>query len=163
MKKFMKFAAMAAAVLFLCVACEKDEKVSIEGKQWIVEYDGNDGLTKGVIDLGYTEKGKISFGIQNTETKAWEETGWMDMGMSYTIEDKGNGSGIITYSYTFNDVEWIERIVFSELTANSVKFSEYTFINEDGEEDTSESTLFWGIVYDEPAPVSKEKIVIEHL
>lgn len=163
MKKFMKFAAMAAAVLFLCVACEKDEKVSIEGKQWIVEYDGNDGLTKGVIDLGYTEKGKISFGIQNTETKAWEETGWMDMGMSYTIEDKGNGSGIITYSYTFNDVEWIERIVFSELTANSVKFSEYTFINEDGEEDTSESTLFWGIVYDEPATVSKEKIVIELL
>lgn len=163
MKKFMKFAAVAAAVLSLCVACEKDEKVSIEGKQWIVEYDGLDGLTKGVIDLGYTEKGKISFGIQNTETKAWEETGFMDMGMSYTIEDKGNGSGIISYSYVWKDEEYVERIVYSELTANSVKFSEYTFINEDGEEDTSESTLFWGIVYDEPATVSKEKIVIELL
>ena len=174
----MKFAAVAAAVLSLCVACEKDGDVSIEGKQWIVEFDGNDGLTKGVIDLGYTEKGKISFGLQNTETKVWEETGWMDMGMSYTIEDKGNGSGIISYSYVWRDEEYVERIVYSELTATSVKFDKYTFINTrpvldpetnepTGEteefEDGKESTMFWGIVYDEPATLSTEKIVIELL
>ena len=58
MKKFMKIAAVAAAVLAMLVSCEEKEKtpLTVEGKQWIVTFeDFTDGDLPGVIDLGYTE------------------------------------------------------------------------------------------------------------
>ena len=62
MKKFMKFAAIAAAVLSLCVACQKDneETPTLEGKQWVFEmwYD-NDNYSSAVLDFGVTVPGKI--------------------------------------------------------------------------------------------------------
>jgi len=62
MKKFMKFAAIAAAVLSLCVACQKDneETPTLEGKQWVFEmwYD-NDHYSSAVLDFGVTVPGKI--------------------------------------------------------------------------------------------------------
>lgn len=58
----MKFAAVAAAVLSLCVACQKDdeETPSLEGKQWVFQmwYD-NDNYTSAVLDFGVTVPGKI--------------------------------------------------------------------------------------------------------
>lgn len=62
MKKFMKFAAIAAAALSLCVACQKDneETPTLEGKQWVFEmwYD-NDHYSSAVLDFGVTVPGKI--------------------------------------------------------------------------------------------------------
>lgn len=58
----MKFAAIAAAVLSLCVACQKDneETPTLEGKQWVFEmwYD-NDNYSSAVLDFGVTVPGKI--------------------------------------------------------------------------------------------------------
>ena len=58
----MKFAVIAAAVLSLCVACQKDneETPTLEGKQWVFEmwYD-NDNYSSAVLDFGVTVPGKI--------------------------------------------------------------------------------------------------------
>ena len=58
----MKFAAIAAAALSLCVACQKDneETPTLEGKQWVFEmwYD-NDHYSSAVLDFGVTVPGKI--------------------------------------------------------------------------------------------------------
>lgn len=66
MKKFMKFAAVAAAVLSLCVACQKDdeETPTLEGKQWVFEMwynkvDGQNIYSPAVLDFGVTVPGKI--------------------------------------------------------------------------------------------------------
>ena len=155
MKKMMKFAAMAVA-LFAFFACEEkeDAPLTIDGKQWIVVFeDFADGDMPGVIDLGYTEPGKISFGVQREGV--WEETGYMEMSMPYTIEKITETSGVISYTYTMNDMEFTEKIPYSELTETTVKFSEWV-------EDPMETSLFW-YKYDATANVSTEKIVINLL
>ncbi len=155
MKKMMKFAAMAVA-LFAFFACEEkeDAPLTIDGKQWIVVFeDFVDGDIPGVIDLGYTEPGKISFGVQREGV--WEETGYMEMSMPYTIEKITETSGVISYTYTMNDMEFTEKIPYSELTETTVKFSEWV-------EDPMETSLFW-YKYDATANVSTEKIVINLL
>ena len=154
MKKFMKIAAVAAAVLAMLVSCEEKEKtpLTVEGKQWIVTFeDFTDGDIPGVIDLGYTEAGKISFGVQREGV--WEETGYMDMAMPYTIEKLTETSGVISYTYTMNDMEFTEKIPYSELTETTVKFSEWV-------EDPMETSLFW-YKYDETATVSTSAIIIK--
>ena len=156
MKKMMKFAAMAVAALAMLVSCDNKEKtpVTIDGKQWIVVFeDYTDGDMPGVIDLGYTEPGKISFGVQRDGV--WEETGYMDMSMPYTIEKITETSGVISYTYTQNDTEFTEKIPYSELTDKTVKFSEW-------KDDPFETSLFW-YKYDATANVSTEKIVINLL
>lgn len=149
-----RLAAMAAAALVMCVACtekEDDGPITIEGKQWICEYDDFDmGMIPGVIDLGYTEKGKINFGIQ--VDGQWVEPGFLGI-FDYTIEEIDATSGWIVYSYVHNDQTWVERIGYKELTRTTVTFVEY-------EEDPSEASLFW-INYKKPATASKNKIVIK--
>lgn len=159
MKKMMKFAAMLAAALAFVVSCdqkEDNEPLTIEGKQWVCLFDDLDlGQIPGVVDLGYTTPGKINFGIQTEENGPWVETGYLELNMDYTVEALTETSGIVSYTYVWNDVTYTEKFLYSDLTETSVKFGEWT-------EDPMETSMFW-FVYDEPATVASSPITIELL
>ena len=149
-----KLAAIAAAMLATLVACtEKEDEgpITIEGKQWICEYDDFEhGMIPGVIDLGCTDKGKINFGIQIDGE--WVEPGYLGK-YDYTIEEIDATSGWIVYSYVHNDKTWVERIGYKDLTRTTVTLVEY-------DKDPLETSMFW-INYDKPATASKNKITIK--
>ena len=153
MKKFMMIAAVAAAALAMLVSCEEKEKtpLTVEGKQWVVVFEDDSEDIPGVIDLGYTKPGKINFGVKRDGV--WVETGYMELDMPYTIEKLTETSGVISYTYTMYDVEFTEKIPYSELTETTVKLGEW-------EEDPMEASLFW-YKRDDKATVSAEKITIE--
>ena len=155
MKKFMKFAAMAAAVLSLCVACEKDEELTIDGKQWVCEYyDSKDPVTgapifiPAIMDFGVTVPGKHlqAFSYDNGETFEEYVMGLMD----YEIEPIDATSGVIT----IQGLAGPEKYGYSELTKNSVKFSPIEY---DGWEPTFE------LRYSKAATLAKKKIAIEYV
>lgn len=163
MKKMMKFAAMAVAAIAMLVSCEEETPLTVDGKQWIVVCDYDSPTQPGVIDLGFTEAGKISFGLQDLESNEWTEIGWLDMGLPYTIQDNGDGTGVISYTYSWQGVEYVERIKYSQLTDTTVKFDEYIIIDAEGNEDNSESSLFWCIDYTKEAKVADAPITINTL
>lgn len=163
MKKMMKFAAMAVA-LFAFFACEKENApLTVEGKQWVVVCDYDSPTQPGVIDLGFTEAGKISFGLQDLESNEWTEIGWLDMGLPYTIQDNGDGTGVISYTYSWQGEDYVERIKYSQLTETTVKFDEYIIVDAEGNEDNSESSWFWCLDYSKMAKVADAPITINTL
>lgn len=62
MKNFFRFAAIAATMLTLCVACKKagdqgtKEPLSIDGKQWCFEWGAMGTPVDAVLDLGVSQK-----------------------------------------------------------------------------------------------------------
>jgi hypothetical protein len=159
MKKFMKIAAVAAAALAMLVSCEeKEEKapLTIEGKQWICTFEDTDGEIPCVLDFGATQSGKMLVGVKRDGK--WEEDG-MICTANYTIEKTSETSGVITYVSDYlmdlmGDEEFAtEKLCYSELTENSVKFSAH--------EDYP--APFLTLVYEKGATVSTEKITIEVL
>ena len=150
MKKFMKFAAMAAAVLALCVACEeKEEAPSLEGKQWMCEYVIKySPLTTcpAVMDLGATLPGKL---IRNMAEDGTTYTEHIYGPNDYTIEPIDATSGVIIIDTEYGE----ERYGYSELTNTSVKFSP---IEVDGFEPLFE------LNYKNAATVAKSKIAVAY-
>ena len=170
MKNIFKFATVAAAALAMLVSCEKTEgpkapvtneeekaPLTIEGKQWICTYEGYTGNIPCVLDFGATKTGRMLVGVQEEEGK-WVEDG-MICDASYTIEMTSETSGVITYVSDYllslmGDEEMAtEKLCFSDLTENSVKFSAH--------EDYPQPWLC--LVFEEAATVSAEKITIEVL
>lgn len=161
MKKFIKMAAVAAAALAMLVSCEMkgDDKapLTLEGKQWICTFEDVTENIPCVLDFGATETGRMLVGVQREEGK-WEEDG-MICNASYTIEKTSETSGVITYvsDYLmdlFGDEEMAtEKLCYSDLTENSVKFSAH--------EDYP--MPFLTLVYEEAATPSASKITIEVL
>lgn len=161
MKNIFKFAAVAAAALAMLVSCEKKEDqkapLTIDGKQWICTYEGYTGNIPCVLDFGATKTGRMLVGVQEEEGK-WVEDG-MICDASYTIEMTSETSGVITYVSDYllslmGDEEMAtEKLCFSDLTENSVKFSAH--------EDYPQPWLC--LVFEEAATVSAEKITIEVL
>lgn len=58
MKKFLKVAAIAAAMIALCVSCEKDDK-SIDGKQFVYDMVEGDTTIPCCLDFGVTKAGTL--------------------------------------------------------------------------------------------------------
>jgi hypothetical protein len=159
MKKFMKIAAIAAAALAMLVSCEKkgeDAPLTLEGKQWICTFDDYAGEVPCVLDFGATKSGKMLVGVKRDGK--WEEDG-MICSATYTIEKTSETSGVITYVSEYlldlmGDEEMAtEKLCYSELTQNSVKFSAH--------EDYPQP--FLTLIYEKAAKVSAEKITIEVL
>ena len=160
MKKFIKIAAVAAAALAMLVSCEKkggdDAPLTLEGKQWICTFDDADGEIPCVLDFGATKSGKMLVGVKRDGK--WEEDG-MICTASYTIEKTSETSGVITYVSDYlmdlmGDEEFAtEKLCYSELTQNSVKFSAHD----------DYPAPFLSLVYEKAAKASSEKITIEVL
>jgi hypothetical protein len=159
MKNFFKFAAVAAAALAMLVSCEKkgeDAPLTLEGKQWICTFEDYAGEVPCVLDFGATKSGKMLVGVKRDGK--WEEDG-MICSATYTIEKTSETSGVITYVSDYlmdlmGDEEFAtEKLCYSELTENSVKFSAH--------EDYP--APFLTLVYEKGATVSTEKITIEVL
>lgn len=73
MKKFLKVAAIAAAMIALCVSCEKDDK-SIDGKQFVFDMEE---VLPCCLDFGVTKAGTLimamdMYGEYTVET--WKES-----------------------------------------------------------------------------------------
>lgn len=163
MKKFMKFAAMAAAVLSLCVACQKDneETPTLEGKQWVCEWvDWTEELIPAVVDFGVTVEGKCVL--------ASEWNGVMEENVvppcAYKIEPTDATSGVITLTIDWGDgVIGIEKYSYSNLTKTSVTFGP---IQTPGPVEETKDKLFdptFTINYEKPATLATSKIDINIL
>lgn len=165
----MKFAAVAAAVLSLCVACQKDEELTLDGKQWLCEYvDWSDELLPAVVDFGVTVPGKLVLAYEYNGNM--EENGFVPI-CDYKIEPKDATSGTITLIllYEYENTEtgesmtetYYEKYSYSNLTATSVTFGpiETPGIVNAGTGDTMFEPTFT-INYKEPATLATTKVEI---
>ena len=132
MKKFMKFAAMAAAALFLCAACEEkggaDDKtpLTIDGKQFSFNflYAGQMQLDA-VLDLGVNVENTAMVLVDMGAMMGSETSMWSPFlgGGNYTVTSVDETSGSISMVDPA-DPSGAELVInYSNLTEDSVTLS----------------------------------------
>lgn len=159
MKKFMKIAAVAAAVLAMLVSCEEKESLTIDGKQWLCEYvDWSDELLPAVVDLGVTIEGKCILAYEWNGNM--EECGFVPI-CDYTVEATDATSGVITLNIDYgNGMVGYEKYSYSNLTETSVTFGP---IQTPGPAEETKDKLFdptFTINYEKPATLATSKVEI---
>jgi len=144
MKKMMRFAAMAATMIALCVSCEEiknegleDDKnnnenvdgggseedvtpVSIDGKQWSFTWAAMN--VAAVLDLGVTAEGTLVFGVDAAAMDPSLAGSFVAYGGgTYTVTPTDATSGVITMADPMGGGDVVFN--YSDLTENSVKLT----------------------------------------
>lgn len=130
MKNFFRFAAIAATMLTLCVACKKagdqgtKEPLSIDGKQWCFEcvYAGMAPATA-VLDLSVSEKDFMVIGMNIPLMGMAEGTYMMSSAGNYRVEATDATSGKISAVDPDDPTASVLEINYSSLTEKSVVLS----------------------------------------
>ena len=143
----MRFAAMAATMIALCVSCEEiknegleDDKnnnenvdgggseedvtpVSIDGKQWSFSFEfPGMGNVKAVLDLGVTAEGTLMFGVDAAVMDPSMAGSFIAyLGGTYTVTPTDATSGVITMADPMGGGDVVFN--YSDLTENSVKLT----------------------------------------
>ena len=128
MKRIIRFAAMAATMIAMCVSCEKASKekendsISMEGKQYSFsfKYGGMYDAT-GVLDLGVNMEG-FAMVLMNLPAMTGEDYMPLTAG-NYTVEAKDATSGKISIVDPMDPAGLALVINYSSLTKSSVVLS----------------------------------------
>ena len=106
MKKFLKVAAIAAAMIALCVSCEKDDK-SINGKQFMFDMVEGDTTIPCCLDFGVTKAGYLTLAMDMYGELTVE--GWKMM-FAEMIEDEAELAAFAQRMYDATHGKYISAL-----------------------------------------------------